>query len=77
MAAPLDGRYCDCPKCGKPGCVVIQDEVDIGFGVQTHVLGFECDTYGQLEVCSFCGSPDGVPHASFCQEKVPVENPLA
>jgi hypothetical protein len=70
--AAMNGDYCNCPKCGKPDCLVVAEEVDIGVGTQKHIFGFECDVCGPLGVCSFCGSPEGVPHASFCQEKVPV-----
>jgi hypothetical protein len=62
-----------CPKCGKEGCEVLQDEVDIGVGTQVHIFGFDCHECGQIAVCNNCGQPDFLPHAKWCKEnKQPI-----
>ncbi len=56
----------NCPLCNAVRCLVIQDEVDIGVGVLTHVLGWECEQCGQISVCEKCGGPDGPNHSLVC-----------
>jgi len=58
-----------CPKCGGTG-QLLQDEVDIGVGMQRVTTGFECDTCGQISYCSSCGAWDFQPHAKWCAAKV-------
>jgi hypothetical protein len=57
---------CNCPICDAVRCLVIQDEVDIGVGVQTHVLGWECEQCGEIAACNLCGGPVGPDHDKEC-----------
>lgn len=57
----------NCPKCKGPG-ELLQDEIDIGVGVQVHVIGFECPSCGQMAVCNDCGAWDFQPHGNWCGE---------
>lgn len=66
-----------CPICG--GVVeVIEDEVDIGVGVQKFLRGIVCATCGEFAACDYCGAlharlnPNGdvtdyAPHATWCE----------
>jgi hypothetical protein len=64
-----------CPLCNQKLAEELCDEVDIGVGVQKHVFGYECEACGQIGICSECGIPDGLPHASFCRSKPPPTPP--
>lgn len=57
-----------CPKCGNPECEVLNDEVDIGVGIQKHLLGFDCPACGQIAACNECGFPDHLPHHCLCSQ---------
>lgn len=57
-----------CPKCGNSECEVLNDEVDIGVGIQKHLLGFDCPTCGQIAACNECGFPDCLPHHCLCSQ---------
>ncbi len=46
-----------CPKCNGPA-EIFRDEVDIGVGVQSFIVGCECPKCGHLTVCPHCGSWD-------------------
>jgi len=70
-----------CPKCGGPA-EILQDEVDIGVGLLTHIYGAECDACGEFAACNFCGAwthqrpREGdiipfQPHVAGCQENEP------
>lgn len=55
----------NCPKCGKYGFEIFEDEVDIGVGIQTFIQGGLCSECGPIEHCNFCGNWDG-KHSSWC-----------
>ncbi len=57
-----------CPKCGDPEGVIIREEVDIGVGIQEHILSSDCPTCGQHSVCDRCGYWDWQGHAGYCAE---------
>jgi len=47
----------------------VQDEIDIGVGVQICIRGFECTNCGQISLCMECGQPDFKDHAKWCSQK--------
>ncbi len=56
-----------CPKCNEDELIPITEEVDIGVGFQTHVLGWECSKCGeQFAACNDCGAitPN---HEAWCK----------
>ena len=55
-----------CPRCGLD-CVVVTDEVDIGVGIQEHILGWDCSHCGPISACNECGAPDD-NHHPWCKE---------
>ena len=55
-----------CPKCGLEG-EKLEEEVDIGVGVQKHLIGMECKNCGQMTVCNSCGQWDYLPHYTWCK----------
>lgn len=59
-----------CPDCGRP-LDPVNEEVDIGVGVQTFLVAYECFEHGGIcGVCFGCGVPhlDGFEHRSWCPE---------
>lgn len=54
-----------CPMCGCDGFELLIEYVDIGVGVQEHVMGGECIECGSIPVCSDCGDFGG-GHRSWC-----------
>jgi len=60
----------NCPGCQSDKLRVIEDEVDIGVGIQKHLIGWECEVCGhQIGACSFCGHPDFEPHSKWCDRE--------
>ena len=58
-----------CPKCGTHKLQEVIEEVDIGVGVQKHLLGWECCECGlAIAACAQCGSPEGERHLSWCPD---------
>lgn len=62
-----------CPICGDPGFELIQEEVDIGVGVQTFVTGGWCPKCEEVPFCTGCGEfarkPSGeIEHSKWCQD---------
>ncbi len=55
----------NCPRCRHPGIEVIEDEVDIGVGVQKFVRGYDCPDCGEIMVCDACGHVEGA-HWPWC-----------
>lgn len=46
---------------------IIQDSVDIGVGVQTFTVGYECPNHYMFSVCNTCSVvEDGRPHYDWC-----------
>lgn len=43
-----------CPFCKTEGFEILQDEVDIGVGVQTHIGGGQCNECGEISCCVYC-----------------------
>ncbi len=60
----------NCPRCGGPRYIEIRDEVDIGVGTMTRLLGGDCEDCGQFGICQDCGSWPWVAHAPFCVTNV-------
>ena len=58
-----------CPKCGLPEAVLVEEEVDIGVGIQKFTVGWECDQCGQLTACTGCGVALGTEHREWCDAK--------
>jgi len=56
-----------CPKCGGSEFELLQDEVDIGVGVQAFIIGGECSVCGQMAICASCGAWEHEPHRSWCE----------
>jgi len=56
-----------CPKCGLPETVLIEEEVDIGVGIQKFVVGWDCDQCGRLIACVSCGAALGTQHNKWCE----------
>ena len=73
MTAPRRVGEIECPKCGEIG-EEISEEVDIGVGVQKHLIGMECKKCGQIAVCNSCGQWDGSPHYTWCLPSTPRIN---
>ena len=46
----------ECPKCHKPIAMILTEDIDIGVGVQRHIIGADCLDCGQLTPCNTCGS---------------------
>jgi hypothetical protein len=63
----------NCPKCNRPGCEEVIDEIDIGVGIQKHTIGFECPDCGNIGICNECGAPDFKPHSNWCAHLKEVE----
>lgn len=43
------------------------EEIDIGIGVQEHLLGWTCPNCGEgLSVCASCGVPEGTDCRPWC-----------
>lgn len=61
-----------CPRCGSKNFELIQDEVDIGVGVQTHTRGGECADCGPVACCAVCGGweveKNILAHEPWCPE---------
>lgn len=57
-----------CKGCGGSDVEFVEDEVDIGVGVQTHILGYICGNCGPHTVCDTCGTWDVEPCASWCTQ---------
>lgn len=59
-----------CPRCGAPDFEHICEEIDIGVGVQTHILFGECRACGQVGHCHGCGAWENkegkVIHEDWC-----------
>lgn len=58
---------CGCGREAEP----CYEEVDIGVGVQKHLVGWECSHHGGIcGVCAGCGVPDkiGYVHEPWCSE---------
>jgi len=71
----------DCPACGMGGFEIVQDDVDIGVGIQEHILGGVCKQCAQIEFCSSCGGWGG-KHEQWhedviCQQKAREDPPHA
>jgi hypothetical protein len=59
-----------CPTCGRDA-EPVNEEVDIGVGIQTFLVAWECLEHGGIcGVCWGCGIPDrvGETHASWCKD---------
>lgn len=39
----------NCPRCGSEKYHEVKDEVDIGVGVQEHLIGYDCEACGYQE----------------------------
>lgn len=48
-----------CPKCQGRNIELIQDEVDIGVGIQTSIHNLFCRECGYVRRCSGCGGWEG------------------
>jgi hypothetical protein len=60
-----------CQICKVKNLDAIREEVDIGVGIQTHILYYECEIDGPIENCYSCGIPkDGRRHWGWCSELV-------
>jgi len=58
-----------CPKCGTHKLQEVTEEVDIGVGVQKHLLGYECLKCGiAIAACPLCGVPEGERHKAWCPD---------
>ena len=55
----------DCPRCKGSNFEAVTDEVDIGVGIQEHVIGGECQECGPIFVCDACGGWDD-KHYDWC-----------
>lgn len=47
----------ECPICGDPNTDELVNEVDIGVGTMTQLIGWHCDKCGQIAACYECGQP--------------------
>lgn len=59
-----------CPDCGRE-LDVVNEEVDIGVGIQTFAVALECHEHGGIcGLCYGCGVPqlDGYEHRPWCSE---------
>ncbi|KKM96505.1 hypothetical protein LCGC14_1177400 [marine sediment metagenome] len=57
----------DCRRCKTGQLVALTNEVDIGVGMLSHVLGYECPNCGIFVVCPDCGiALDSRPHWDWC-----------
>ena len=59
-----------CPKCGHSTIEIEKDEVDIGVGIQTRIIGLNCESCGQVSCCENCGGWENkfgdIEHTAFC-----------
>jgi hypothetical protein len=56
-----------CPVCKKPNCFNPQiEEVDIGVGIQTLLVGGECKHCGWVAKCPTCGAFND--HEQWCDD---------
>ena len=56
----------NCP-CGNTEMIEITEDVDIGVGIQHHLLGWECPKCGsQFGLCYECGAADFMEHHKWC-----------
>lgn len=55
-----------CPVCRTPGATQVEEEVDIGVGIQKFVTGIECPKCGQIPICAICGAPNN-KHYKWCE----------
>ncbi len=56
-----------CSSCDEKALAPIVEEVDIGVGLQEHIIYWECTNCGEMESrCDFCGSPSGRGHEPWC-----------
>ena len=56
-----------CPKCGCKNCDLITNDVDIGVGMQSVVIGADCFKCGPMSRCLECGTWDFEPHHKWCE----------
>ena len=55
-----------CPKCDAEMDAV---EIDIGVGLQRHILGYECASCGEnYGTCNGCGVTGAAAHPPWCPE---------
>jgi hypothetical protein len=62
----IDAVAFECPRCRGKDFEIVKDEVDIGVGVQTRVLGGICAVCGDISLCDMCGGWDG-RHEVWCE----------
>ena len=62
-----------CPKCQQDTAEILIESVDIGVGVQEHIIGAECRTCGQMAPCNTCGYWDFQGHAKWCEDMKNLE----
>ena len=70
-----------CPICGGPDFELVQEEVDIGVGIQTFVTGGWCPKCEHVPFCTWCGefshSEDGkIEHSGWCQRDKSLDDKL-
>lgn len=57
-----------CRACGAADCEIVSEDVDIGVGVQTHVLGYDCPVCGPHTICNTCGAWDTDKCPQWCED---------
>ena len=67
VGAYINERIGDtCYQCGST-LEKLGEEVDIGVGMQTHIISYDCRNCGMFPPCSDCGAAlDGRPHWDWC-----------
>ncbi len=56
-----------CPMCNKRGLVGLYEEIDIGMGIQKHLIGYECHACDEplIPICDSCQVMEGKEHKEW------------
>jgi len=68
----MEPNKVSCPKCGFSCAIEIEEEVDIGVGIQKFITGWDCERCGQMGACTSCGIAIGTEHRRWCDAKTPI-----
>ncbi len=56
-----------CSSCDEKALAPVVEEVDIGVGIQEHVIYWECTSCGEMETrCDICGRLRSRGHEPWC-----------